>query len=498
MAIQLFGFTLSRDEKKIPSNQNFVAPINDDGTSSVQAGGYFGTYVDMDATAKSDNELLTRYREISQYPDCAMAIDDIVNEAVSSLDEEMPLTLDLDHLDMGENIKQKIKIEFDHILDLLDFNNSAFDIFRQWYIDGRLYYQKIIDTTGNKGIIELRGIDPRKIKKIRNVKKEKLPSGADVVKEIEEFFIYNDKGLVTRNTTIVEMPTQGIKIQPDTITYVTSGLVDQDKNLVLSYLHKAIKPVNQLKMMEDSLVIYRLSRAPERRIFYIDVGNLPKIKAEQYLKDIMARYRNKIVYDSATGEIRDDRKFMSMLEDFWLPRREGGRGTEITTLPGGENLGQIDDVNYFQNKLFQSLNVPLSRLQQQSNGFNFGRAVEISRDEIKFAKFVSRLRTRFNHLFNDLLKTQLILKKVITDNDWTNIKSKLRYRYAQDQYYVEMKNIENVRNRIDLLTQVSPFVGVYISKKYVMQNILRLSENEIEKIEDQIQKEGHSESVSTS
>lgn len=495
MAINIFGYTLSRNEEKIPANQSFVTPSQDDGATSVQAGGYFGTYVDMDATAKSENDLLTRYREISQYPDCAMAIDEIVNEAVSSLDEEMPLVLNLDHLDLGENIKEKIRTEFDYILNLLDFNNSAFDIFRQWYVDGRIYYQKIIDTNGTRGIVELRGIDPRKIKKIRNVKKEKLPSGVEVVKEVEEFYIYNDKGLVTRTTTIVEMPTQGIKILPDTICYVTSGLTDQDKGLVLSHLHKAIKPVNQLKMMEDSLVIYRLSRAPERRIFYIDVGNLPKIKAEQYLKDIMARYRNKIVYDSATGEIRDDRKFMSMLEDFWLPRREGGRGTEITTLPGGENLGQIDDVNYFQNKLYQSLNVPLSRMQQQSSGFNFGRAAEISRDELKFAKFVSRLRTRFNYLFNDLLRTQLILKKVIIDSDWDNIKSKLRYTYAQDQYYVEMKDAENARNRIDLLTQVAPFVGVYMSKKYVMKNILRLTDDEIEQIESDISKEGPPEPV---
>ncbi|NBO99993.1 MAG: portal protein [Proteobacteria bacterium] len=495
MAISIFGYTLSRNEEKIPANQNYVTPALDDGATSVQAGGYFGTYVDMDASAKSENDLLTRYREISQYPDCAMAIDEIVNEAISSFEDDLPLTLDLDKLDLGENIKQKIKDEFDHILNLLEFNNYAFDIFRQWYVDGRLYYQKIIDTEGNRGILELRGIDPRKIKKVRNVKKEKLPSGIEVVKEIEEFFIYNDKGLVTRNTTIVEMPTQGIKILPDAITYVTSGLLDQDKNIVLSHLHKAIKPVNQLKMMEDSLVIYRLSRAPERRIFYIDVGNLPKIKAEQYLKDIMARYRNKIVYDSATGEIRDDRKFMSMLEDFWLPRREGGRGTEITTLPGGENLGQIDDVNYFQNKLYQSLNVPLSRMQQQSTGFNFGRAAEISRDELKFAKFVSRLRTRFNLLFNDLLRTQLILKKVIVDKDWDSIKNNIKYKYAQDQYYVEMKDADNLRNRVDLLTQVVPFAGVYISKKYIMKKILRMSDEEIEENEEEINNEGPPEPV---
>jgi hypothetical protein len=491
MAINIFGYTLSKDsEVKIPPNQNYVTPVPEDGVSSVQAGGYFGTYVDLDATAKSENDLITRYREIAQYPDCSTAIDEIVNEAISTLDDEMPVTMNLDNLDYPESIKQKISEEFENILSLLEFNNKAFDIFRRWYIDGRLYYQKIIDTTSKKGIIELRNIDPRKIKKIRNVKKEKDANGVDRIKEIEEFYIYNDKGLVTRNTTIVEMPTQGIKILPDTISFVGSGLLDADKNLILGHLHKAIKPVNQLKMMEDSLVIYRLARAPERRIFYIDVGNLPKIKAEQYLKDIMARYRNKIVYDSATGEIRDDRKFMSMLEDFWLPRREGGRGTEITTLPGGENLGQIDDINYFQNKVYQSLNVPLSRLQQQSSGFNFGRAEEISRDELKFAKFVSRLRTKFNELFNDLLKTQLILKGVIVSKDWDMMQSKIKYVYAQDQYYVEMKDAENARNRLDLLTQVAPFVGTFYSKKYVMKNFLRMKDEDIDKNLSEIQQEG--------
>jgi hypothetical protein len=333
-------------------------------------------------------------------------------------------------------------------------------------------------------------IDPRKIKKIREVKKEKdQKTGVDIIKSVEEFFLYNEKGITYNPGYTANNPTQGIKISTDAITFVPSGIMDLDKNVVLSHLHKAIKPVNQLKMMEDALVIYRLARAPERRIFYIDVGNLPKLKAEQYLKDIMARYRNKIVYDSNTGEIRDDRKMMSMLEDFWLPRREGGRGTEITTLPGGENLGQIEDINYFQGKLYQALNVPLSRMQPQT-GISFGRATEITRDELKFAKFVGRLRKKFNEIFGDLLRTQLILKGVLTDKDWNVIKDDIQYRYAQDQYFEEMKNAENLRNRIDLLNQVQPFVGAYYSQDYVMKNILRMSDKEIQEMKTQIEDEG--------
>ena len=362
MAINILGYTISRDNdvSKQARTQSFVPPTTDDGTATVQGGGYFGTYLEMDATAKSEAELITRYREASMYADCSTAIDEIVTEAIAAVEDEAIVQINLDALDVPDNIKKAIQEQFNTIVRLLGFNLKGFDIFRRWYVDGRIYYQKIIDEKNpKKGIIELRQIDPRKIRKVREIKKDKdQKTGIDLIKSIEEFFIYNEKGINYQPNyqTAATGANQGLRISLDSISYVPSGLNDSEKNVVLSYLHKAIKPVNQLKMMEDALVIYRLSRAPERRIFYIDVGNLPKLKAEQYLKDIMARYRNKIVYDSATGEIRDDRKFMSMLEDFWLPRREGGRGTEITTLPGGENLGQIDDINYFQNKLYQSLN----------------------------------------------------------------------------------------------------------------------------------------------
>ena len=492
--INLFGYTISRDTdvSKQARTQSFVPPTTDDGTATVQGGGYFGTYLEMDATAKSEAELITRYREASMYADCSTAIDEIVTEAIAAVEDEQVVQINLDALDLPDNIRKAIQEQFNQVVKLLGFNIKGFDIFRRWYVDGRIYYQKIIDEKNPKrGIIELRQIDPRKIRKVRELKKDKDPkTGVDLIKSIEEFFIYNEKGInyQPNYSTAATGANQGLKISLDSISYVPSGLNDSEKNVVLSYLHKAIKPVNQLKMMEDALVIYRLSRAPERRIFYIDVGNLPKLKAEQYLKDIMARYRNKIVYDSATGEIRDDRKFMSMLEDFWLPRREGGRGTEITTLPGGENLGQIDDIHYFQNKLYQALNVPLSRMQPQT-GISFGRATEITRDELKFAKFVGRLRKKFSQLFNDILKTQLILTGVITEQDWLEFKELIQYKFAQDQYFEEIKDAENLRNRIDLLNQMQPFVGTYFSKEYVMRSVLRMTEDEIEVMEKQIASE---------
>ena len=484
MAVSLFGFTIGKEDKQPGLKaQSFITPAADDGASTVSSGGYFGTYVDIDASTRSESELISRYREISNYPDCDTAIEEIVTEAISALDSEAPVRLDLESLDLSDSIKDKINTEFENVLILLDFKDKAHDIFRRWYVDGRLYYQKVINTAQTKkGIQELRYIDPRKIRKVREIKKDRLPSGIEVVKTIEEFFIFNEKGLTSHPGSTPSTVNAGLKITPDTITFCPSGLLDLDNNVVLGYLHKAIKPVNQLKMMADSLVIYRLSRAPERRIFYIDVGNLPKLKAEQYMKDIMARYRNKIVYDSSTGEIKDDRKFMTMLEDFWLPRREGGRGTEITTLPGGENLGQIADIEYFQNKVYQSLNVPTSRFKEQSSGFNFGRQAEISRDELKFAKFIGRIRRKFNMLFNDILKTQLVLKGVITIEDWEPIKEKLNYKYAQDQYYQEMKEAENLRNRVDVLNQMSPYVGMYFSKEYIRKNILKLTNDEIELI----------------
>jgi hypothetical protein len=492
--INLFGYTISRDTdvSKLARTQSFVTPTTDDGAATVQGGGYFGTYLEMDATAKSEAELITRYREASMYADCSTAIDEIVTEAIAAVDDEQAVQINLDALDLPDNIRKAIQEQFAQVVKLLGFNIKGFDIFRRWYVDGRIYYQKIIDEKNPKrGILELRQIDPRKIRKVRELKKDKDPkTGVDLIKSIEEFFIYNEKGInyQPNYSTAATGANQGLKISLDSISYVPSGLNDSEKNVVLSYLHKAIKPVNQLKMMEDALVIYRLSRAPERRIFYIDVGNLPKLKAEQYLKDIMARYRNKIVYDSATGEIRDDRKFMSMLEDFWLPRREGGRGTEITTLPGGENLGQIDDIHYFQNKLYQALNVPLSRMQPQT-GVSFGRATEITRDELKFAKFVGRLRKKFSQLFNDILKTQLILTGVITEQDWLEFKELIQYKFAQDQYFEEIKDAENLRNRIDLLNQMQPFVGTYFSKEYIMRSVLRMSEDEIDVMEKQIASE---------
>jgi len=489
MAIKLFGFTIGRqtgDQEQGVKKQSFITPVPDDGASTVSAGGYYGTYVDIDASARSESELITRYREIAKYPDCDTAIEEIISEAIAAVDSEPPVTIDLEKVDLPYNVKILVEEEFDKILSLLDFKDKAHDIFRRWYVDGRLYYQKVVNTSpgqAKKGIQELRFIDPRKIRKVREVKKERLDNGVEVIKEINEFFIYNEKGLNFTPGVAPSTANSGIRITTDTITFCPSGLLDLDRNVVIGYLHKAIKPVNQLKMMADSLVIYRLARAPERRIFYIDVGNLPKLKAEQYMKDIMARYRNKIVYDSSTGEIKDDRKFMTMLEDFWLPRREGGRGTEITTLAGGENLGQIADIDYFQNKVYQSLNVPASRFQQESSGFNFGRAAEINRDELKFAKFISRLRRKFNALFDDLLKTQLVLKNIITEDDWQQIKEKLDYSYARDQYYQEIKEAENLRNRLDVLNQMSPYVGMYFSKQYVRKNILKLSDKEIENIE---------------
>jgi len=494
MAIKLFGFTIGKDEdleidRKL---QGFATPVSDDGASTVQAGGYFGTYVDLDATAKSEYELITRYREAALYSDASAAVDEIITEAIAALDDEPSVEINLDKLDIPNDIKDTIVSEFDKIYRLINFDDKGLDYFRRWYIDGRFYMQKIIDTSNPKrGILETLIIDPRKIKKIREVKKEKdKTTGVEIIKSSEDYFLYNEKG-ITYNpgyTSTTANSGQGIKIALDAITFVPSGLMDLDKNVVLGHLHKAIKPVNQLKMMEDALVIYRLARAPERRIFYIDVGNLPKIKAEQYLKDIMARYRNKIVYDSSTGEIRDDRKMMSMLEDFWLPRREGGRGTEITTLPGGENLGQIEDINYFQTKLYQALNVPVSRMQPQT-GIYFGRATEITRDELKFAKFVGRLRKKFNELFQDLLRTQLLLKGVVTEKDWNQIKDDIQYRYAQDQYFEEMKNAENLRNRIDLLAQMQPFVGAYFSQNYIKKNVLRMSDYDIQDMDAQIKAE---------
>lgn len=493
--MDIFGLSITRKKKEDGTrNQSFVNPTSDDGTNIVQAGGYFGQYVDIEGAVKNEADLIRRYRDISTYPDCDLAIEDIVSETISAVDDEEPVSIILDDVKLSDSIKKKIVEEFDEIINLLGFNTKGHDIFRRWYIDGRLYYHKIVDVNApKKGIVELRYIDPRKIKKVREVKKENNEQGVSIIKDIQEYFVYSERGLTpgtngNPNIGVGDFSTKGVKINTDAITYITSGLIDLDRNVVLSYLHKAIKPVNSLRMMEDALVIYRMSRAPERRIFYIDVGRLPTAKAEQYIKDLMVKYRNKVVYDAQTGEIRDDRKYMSMLEDFWLPRQEGGKGTEITTLPGGENLGQIDDIIYFQKKLYQALNVPLSRLNPEQSMAMFGRQAEVSRDELKFSKFIGRLRKKFSELFSDLLKTNLILKGIITQQDWDLIANQIRYDFNQDEYYAEVKEAEVLRNRIDLLNQIQPFVGLYYSPQYVQKKVLRLSDKEIEQMEKEIQK----------
>ena len=460
----LFGYTLTKPKPEPKSAQSFVVPQSDDGATSVAASGFYGTYLDIDASAKSENDLINRYRDIALYPDCDSAVEDIVNEAVAAEDDEEIVRVHLEKVKLNgsplsKNIKHAIEEEFINVLNLLDFNSKSHDIFKRWYVDGRLFYHKIVDVNKPKqGIQELRYIDPRKIKKVRKVNKKKDPAtGIEFIEKIEEFFVYNDKGLIAQVPNTVSGGGQGLKIAVDSIALCTSGIVDMDKNMVLGHLHKAIKVVNQLRMVEDSLVIYRMTRAPERRIFYIDVGNLPKAKAEQYVKSIMDKYRNKITYDASTGEVRDEKRTLSMLEDFWMPRREGGKGTEITTLDGGANLGEINDVNYFQNKLYQSLNVPLSRLKPDT-GMNFGRQAEISRDELKFSKFVSRLRKKFGELFDDLLRTQLLLKGVMSEQDWDLIKEDIYYDFTKDAYMAEAKEAEIMRNRIDLLNQVVPYV----------------------------------------
>ena len=482
---ELFGFQITRVKKTEDPKQSFTTTQADDGTQTVAAGGYFGQYLDMEGTAKSEADLIRRYREISLHPECDMAVEDIVNEAVVANELKESVRVNTDNLPYGKDIRRRIESEFSDILKLMNFNTKGHDIFRRWYVDGRIYYQKIIDRTSpTLGITELKYIDPRKIKKIREVRKTR-PEGAknlEIVDEFVEYYLFNEKGVSGTTSG------GGVKIAPDTIAFCPSGLVDQQKNIVMSYLHKAIKPVNQLRMIEDAVVIYRIARAPERRIFKIDVGNLPKVKAEQYLRDVMARYRNKLVYDASTGEIRDDRNYMSMLEDFWLPSREGGRGTDISTLPGGQNLGEIADIEYFQKKLYRSLNVPVSRLES-TQGFNLGRASEITRDELKFTKFVQRLRKKFTELFNDLLKTQLILKKVISEEDWHTISHNLQYDFLQDGHFAELKQSEMMRERIQLVNEMRDMVGKYFSVEYMRKNVLKQSESEIAEMDKQIKQE---------
>jgi len=483
---ELFGFSITRSKKTADPKQSFTQPQADDGTQTIAAGGYFGQYLDMEGQAKTEQDLIRRYREIALHPECDMAIEDIVNEAVVANELKDAIRLQLDQVPFGTEVRRKIEDEFIEVLRLMNFNTKGHDIFRRWYVDGRIYYHKVIDRESpRKGITELRYIDPRKIKKVREVRKKRpdgpMPHGLSIVDEFEEYYLFNEKGIA--GTT-----SGGIKIAPDTISFVPSGMIDQNKNMVLSYLHKAIKPVNQLRMIEDATVIYRIARAPERRIFKIDVGNLPKVKAEQYLRDVMARYRNKLVYDASTGEIRDDRNYMSMLEDFWLPSREGGRGTDITTLPGGQNLGEISDIEYFRSKLYRSLNVPASRLEA-SQGFNLGRSTEITRDELKFTKFVQRLRKKFTELFNDILKTQLVLKAVITEEDWHTLRDHIQYDFLQDGHFAELKESEMLMERLRVADSMRDYVGKYFSVEYVRKNVLRQTDRDIDKINKQIKKE---------
>ena len=477
---EFFGFEIKRKEKELGA---VTPPATDDGTYDISGGGFYSTILDTDGRSRTEDDLIRRYRDIAIQPECDSAIEDIVSEAIASDERDMCVSIALDNLQVSTSIKKRIKEEFERILQLLDFNNKAHDIFRRWYVDGRIFYHKVIDSQNpRKGIQQLRYIDPRKIKKVREVQTGKRGQ-VDVVKKFKEFYIYNQHGHQVNNTST------GVKLTFDSIAYCPSGLIDMHKGTVLSYLNKAIKPVNQLRMIEDSVVIYRISRAPERRIFYIDVGNLPKIKAEQYLKDVMNRYRNKLVYDASTGEIRDDRNHMSMLEDFWLPRREGGRGTEITTLPGGANLGEIDDITYFQRKLYRSLNVPISRLEAEQN-FSLGRSTEITRDELKFTKFVGKLRKKFSVIFNDLLRTQLILTGVIAEEEWKQMSEHIQFDFLQDNNFTELKNAELLKERLEMLSQVENYVGTYFSKEWVKKNVLHLTDDEIGEMQKQMDSEG--------
>ena len=492
---RLFGFSIDDNEKQPPGLISPVPPNNQDGSENYVSSGFFGSYVDIEGIYKNENDLIRRYRSMSLYPECDSAIEDIVNEAIVADTNDSPVEIELSNLNASDGIKKKIREEFRFILDLLDFDTKAHEIFRNWYIDGRLYYNKVIDQKNpSEGIKELRYIDASKMRFIRQIVKKK-GDGAFIKQEqpnqydfpqIEEYFVYTEGQKKTGYGT--QTSSNGVKLTRDSVCYCTSGLVDRNKGSTLSWLHKSIKPLNQLMMIEDSLVIYRLSRAPERRIFYIDVGNLPKVKAEQYLRDVMTRYRNKLVYDANTGEVRDDKKFMSMMEDFWLPRREGGRGTEITTLPGGQNLGEITDINYFQKKLYRSLNVPETRIQGEG-GFSLGRSSEILRDEIKFSKFVGRMRKRFSHMFQDLLKTQLILKNVVTPEDWELMSDHIQYDFLYDNHFAELKEAELTTERINLATLAEPYVGKFYSNDYIRRKILRQTDQEIIEQDALIEKE---------
>lgn len=492
--LTLFGFEIKRarrDNAAEEKLQSIVPPVDDDGAGYVTAAGaHYGTYVNLgeDNKVKDDAQLIRQYRAVSHHPEVDAAVEDIVNESITTSDKQSSVSISLDEVKISDSIKKQITEEFDGILQMLRFNEMGHDIFKRWYIDGRLYYHLVVDESSPRlGIQEIRPIDAAKTRKVKQVKREKDPkTGANIVKKVDEFYIYQEIADATKSGTTGT--NQGIRLSPDSIAYVTSGLLDEQRTRVVSHLHKALKPINQLRMMEDSLVIYRLARAPERRIFYIDVGNLPKGKAEEYMKNIMAKYRNKLVYDASTGAIRDDRKHMSMLEDFWLPRRSDGRSTEITTLPGGENLGQIDDIIYFQKRLYRSLNVPVNRLEQESQ-FSLGRSTEITRDELKFQKFVDRLRSRFNGLFFDILKKQLILKNIITEDDWKEWSNNVHIEYARDNHFTELKEAEILRERLQTLDQMQQHVGEFFSKEWIWKNVLHFTDDQVKDMKKQIQDE---------
>jgi len=486
----LFGFTIARnkDEEVQDVQQSFTPPSNEDGALTITSAAYYGTYVDLDGTAKNEVELISRYREMAMQPEIESAIDDIINEAICQDDDGQSIKIILDDLKQPEKIKAAIKDEFNTVLRLFNYKNMGQDIFRRYYVDGRLYYHIIVDRENPaQGVKELRYIDPRKLRKVREIKKQKDErTGVEIMKVINEYYLFNDK--VTTGGSNNFGPV-GVRITVDSIVSVVSGLMDSRRAVVLSYLHKAIKPLNQLRMIEDATVIYRISRAPERRIFYIDVGNLPKLKAEQYLRDIMVKYKNKLVYDSATGEVRDDRKHLSMLEDFWLPRREGGKGTEITTLPGGQNLGELEDVKYFEKKLYKALCVPVSRLNPETSGFSLGRSNEITRDELKFAKFVDRLRSKFSELFDQAMRVQCVLKGICTNEEWNEFKEYIHYDFIKDNNFSELKEAELMTNRLQLLGSVDPYTGRYFSQSWIQRNVLRLNDDEIKVMEKEIEQE---------
>jgi hypothetical protein len=490
--VKLFGFQIGGDDtdkrkqqEQDVKNKTFTLPQNEDGAVTVAGAGYYGTYVDLDGTFRNETQLITKYREMAIQPELETAVDEIVNEAIVHEDDGQSVEINTDKTKLPENIKKRIQEEFEYVLKLLNFGNMGHEIFRRWYIDGRLFYHIVIDETNpQNGIIELKYIDPRRIRKIREIQKMKDPNtGIELIKRQVEYYLYNEKGMIGAGTNL------GAKIAVDSIVNVNSGIMDPKQTMVLSYLHKAIKPLNNLRMIEDATVIYRLSRAPERRVFYVDVGNMPTVKAEQYLRDIMVKYRNKLVYDSNTGEIKDDRKHLSMLEDFWLPRREGSKGTEITTLQGAMNLGELEDVKYFEKKLMKALGIPISRLEQ-NNGFSLGRTTEITRDELKFNKFIERLRNKFATLFDDILRVQLVMKRICTEEEWKELKEDIWYDYKKDNNFDELKEAELLNVRVDTLTKLDPFVGKYFSIEWVRKNVLQQTDEDMEEINGQIEQEG--------